>query len=43
MPNIALSDSRIKGLGPRPCAYDIRDSRLKLVFDSRKLKRVGSQ
>ena len=29
MPNIALSEARIKALRSRPCAYDIRDAKLK--------------
>lgn len=29
MPNIALSDARVKALGPRPSACDIRDAKLR--------------
>ena len=29
MPNIALSEARIKALRSRPCAYDVRDAKLK--------------
>ena len=29
MPNIALSDARVKALQPRPSAYDIRDAKLR--------------
>ena len=29
MPNIALSDARVKALRPRPSAYDIRDAKLR--------------
>ena len=29
MPNIALSEARIRALRSRPCAYDIRDAKLK--------------
>ena len=31
MPNIALSDARVKALRPRPSAYDIRDTKLRGV------------
>ena len=29
MPNIALSETRVKALSPRPAAYDIRDAKLR--------------
>ena len=29
MPNITLSDARVKALRPRPSAYDIRDAKLR--------------
>ena len=29
MPNIALTEARVKALRPRPSAYDIRDAKLK--------------
>ena len=34
MANIALSEARVKALRPRPSTYDIRDAKLRLVFDS---------
>ena len=29
MPNIALSEARVKALRPRPSTYDIRDAKLR--------------
>ena len=29
MPNIALSEARVKALQPRPSTYDIRDAKLR--------------
>ena len=32
MPNITLSEARVKALSLRPSAYDIRDAKLRCVF-----------
>ena len=34
MPTITLSEARLTALSPRNFAYDIRDAKLRLVFNS---------